>query len=157
MARRRKFQWIDNLNTAPIVVAAGAVSTTTQITEAELENLGGGVTLMRVVGDIIPLCSTVATNGAVTFALFTFEQYTGSVAPTDWSLNDTYQGRRLLGTWLWRADQLANRAGVPRSIHVDLRTKRKLGQGIAVSLAVENHASQPIDFVAHLRLLLLLP
>ena len=54
MPRRRRTQWIDNLIDTEVLVAGGTISTTTQVSEGELENLGGGMTLIRVIGDLLP-------------------------------------------------------------------------------------------------------
>ncbi len=157
MSRRRKTQWIDALSSTEVAVAGGAISNVTQVTEAELENLGGGMTLVRVIGDILPRVR--ASGGAVvqaTFNLFMFEPYAGGVQPTVWDI-DTYQRRSMLGTWMWRDAGVANQAGVPRSIHVDLRTKRKIGQGERIELATATTGTGGVSFFSHLRFLFLLP
>ncbi len=155
---RRKTQWIDNIATAAQSVSSGSVTNSTEISEAEIENVGGGATLIRVVGDICPVTTSTATTGSVTFALWLFAQYTGAVAPTlaAWALNDTYQRKYLLGTWMWRPAGVVG-AGIPRSLHIDLRTKRKLGQGLALTLSIGNHTGASMSFTSHLRYLLLLP
>ena len=157
MARRRRTQWIDALATTEIAVAGGAIDNTTQVSEAELENMGGGMTLVRVIGDILP--RVCASGGAVvqaTFNLFVFEPYAGGVAPTAWDV-DTYQRKSLLGTWMWRDGGVANQLGAPRSIHVDLRTKRKIGQGERIELATATGGTGGVSYFSHLRFLFLLP
>jgi len=156
MARRRRFQWIDALVSSPIAVAGaaapGTISNQTIISEVELENVGGGATMMRVVGDII--LRATAGNPVFTYALWVFPAYVGSVQPTDWD-NDTFQRADMLGTWTVQAP-VADRISIVR---VDLRTKRKLGQGVQVQLAIQNHsiAGNDASIAFHLRSLLLLP
>ena len=157
MARRRRTQWIDALSSTEVVVAAGAIDNTTQVSETELENMGGGMTLLRVIGDILPRVR--ASGGAVVqaqFTLFVFEPYAGGVAPTAWDV-DTYQRKSMLGTFMWRDAGVANQAGVPRSIHVDLRTKRKIGQGERIELATSTTGTGGTSYFSHLRFLFLLP
>ena len=83
MSRRRRFQWVDAIEATYIAIAGavapGTIVTNTIITEAELENVGGGATLIRVVGDIV----TQETVGVpvVTYTLAIMEQFAGATSP----------------------------------------------------------------------------
>ena len=157
MARRRKFQWVDAIVATPVALvgaaAPGTLVSSTIITENELENVGGGATLMRVVGQIIT--GELQNKPVVTHTLFVFENYVGSALPADWD-NDTFQRAGVLGTWMVFP---GSNTLLTVSTEVDLRTKRKLGQGVTVLLHSQNHAiaNQDAEFVFHLRCLLLLP
>ena len=157
MARRRKTQWIDGLVTSNVAVAGaaapGTVVDTTMLAEAELENIGGGGTLIRVVGDLI--FRRTAGAPVVTAVLFVAQNYVGAVNPTDWDV-DAFQREENLGSWM--------SAGMDTTLswdrhHIDLRTKRKLTQGVTVQLAVQNHsvAANDLNFNCHFRFLILLP
>ena len=157
MARgRRRFQWIDAIQTTEVVLngaaAPGTIINETILSEAELENVGGGGTLIRVVGDI-QVKRTLGTP-VITASLFVREAYAGSVSPSDWTA-DTFQRRDMLGTWMFGGN--VNTAAMYRVI--DLRTKRKLGQGVDVLLAFQNHsvAGSDATYWFHLRALLMLP
>ncbi len=158
MSRRRRYQWIDAIQTSAITLngaaAPGTVSDQTIIGEAELENIGGGATLMRVVGDIW-VRRLAGTAPIVTATLFNLQGYGSAVAPADWQ-QDEFQRTANLGSWLW---MVGSTDGLTVHQSIDLRTKRKLGQGILTVLAVQNHsvAGENVSFVFHLRCLLLLP
>ncbi len=158
MSRRRRYQWIDAIQTTAVALvgaaAPGTVSDQTIIGEAELENIGGGATLLRVVGDIW-LRRTQGTAPVVTGTLFNLQGYGSAVAPIDWQ-QDEFQRTANLGSWLWMVGS-TDALTIHQSI--DLRTKRKLGQGILTVLAMQNHsiATNDAEFVFHLRCLLLLP
>ena len=156
MSRKRRYQWIDAIQATEIAVvgaaAPGTIVNTGIVLETELENVGGGATLIRVVGDI--WMRTLLGVPIATFSLYLQEAYAGAIAPTDWD-TDTFQRRDMLGTWMLTAI-----AGQTLGhVAVDLRTKRKMGQGVALDLAAQNHsiAGQDMRFVFHLRALLLLP
>ena len=155
MPSRRRFQWIDNIEQDVLSIAAGAVLNTDQVSEAEIENLGGAMTLTRVVGSITPLSGATPT-ARFSLALFVFNTYVGAVPPTDW-VNDTFQRSNLLGAWWWSSAGVASGAGIPRSFQIDLRTKRKLGQGVKIVLAVQNHGGATGTYTSHFRFLMQLP
>ena len=158
MASRRRYQWIDAIvssETALVGAAApGTIIEDAIVLESELENIGGGATLMRVVGDIW-IRRTAGTAPIVSHTLFVAQQFVGIVQPTDW-VGDTFQNKMVLGTWL---SMVGSTDGLTVHHRVDLRTKRKLGQGVAVLLASQNHsiATNDTAYVFHLRCLLLLP
>ncbi len=157
MASRRRTQWIDAIDSTGFSVAGaaapGTIVSTSLVTEGELENLGGGVTLLRVIGDIWTR-RTAGTAPVITHTLFQRQAYAGQVNPTDWA-NDEFQRVNMLGTWMHvpGTDVLIVRE------RVDLRTKRKFGQGVALTLETQNHsiANQDVFVTLHLRMLLLLP
>ncbi len=150
MARRT--QWIDSLITTPQTVAATAVSTNAVVTEAEIENLGGGTTLVRVIGDIV--MARTASTPVASANLYIQDTYLGSAAPTSW-VQDTYQRQNLLWTRLWFGTSAIVQDQMP--MWVDLRSKRKVTQGQLVNLAIENYGDGALTFVMHLRCLFLLP
>ena len=156
MATKRRYQWIDSVVSTEVAVAGaaapGTVVSTGVVLEQELENIGGGATLIRVVGDL-----WLRNNAGVTVTtqtLYILQAFVGGVSPTDWT-NDTFQRKDMLGTWMTYMT-----AAEPVVHHkIDLRTKRKVGQGVAIDLATQNHSlgGNDISFVFHLRALLLLP
>ena len=157
MARRRRYQWVDAAEFTPIAIAGAAAPGTlvqnTIILESELENVGGGATLIRVVGEIIT--GEVLGKPVVSHTLFVFNNYAGAALPVDWD-NDVFQRSDVLGTWTHFPGSNTLFTVQER---IDLRTKRKLGQGVSVILHSQNHAiaAQDAEFVFHLRCLLLLP
>ncbi len=155
MAGKRRYQWIDAFQDGVTTVTTGAIVNQTVVSEAELENVGGAATLIRVVGTILPLAAATASARGV-FVLFVLQTYGGAVAPTVWN-NDTFQRKQNLGSWFWRDAGIASQPGIPRVISIDLRTKRKLGQGEAITLATQNSGSgQSLSFSFHIRALLLI-
>ena len=158
MASRRRYQWIDAIVTTEVALvgaaAPGTIIEEAILLETELENIGGGGTLIRVVGDIWAR-RTQGTAPILTSTLFVAQQHVGVVQPTDW-VQDTFQNKFVLGTWL---GMVGSTDALTVHFKVDLRTKRKLGQGVAVFMAMQNHslANQDIAYVFHLRCLLLLP
>ncbi len=157
MARRRRFQWIDSITSGYVAlagaVAPGTIVNSAIITEAELENVGGGATLIRVVGDIIT--QEVVGVPVVTHTLFIQQAFAGAGFPADWD-GDTFQRADVLGTWMHGPC-----SNTLFTVHerIDLRTKLKLGQGIELDLASQNHSVATNDaiFIFHLRFLLMLP
>ncbi len=160
MPRRRRFQWIDSVSTTPTAIAGaaapGTIITQVVITEAEMENLGGGATLIRTVGSV--WLSATAGRPVVTGALYLQENYAGSVPPTDWGINDTWQRKELLGSWMYWS-RVGVGEDVTREWKVDLRAKRKLTQGQSLDFIFQNHsvATNDVEIVAHFRCLLMLP
>ncbi len=152
---KRKWQWIDNIESALISVGATSIVNTTQVSEAEIENLGGAMTLTRVVGTICPVAGSTP-SARLSYALHVLQSYAGAVAPTSW-VNDTFQRLDMLGCWWWTGAGVASGPGIPRAIHVDLRTKRKIGQGVQIELAVENFGGFTCTYTSHLRFLMQLP
>ena len=157
MASRRRTQWIDaiastsqNINGA---AAPGTVFSNLLVGEAEMENLGGGVTLLRVIGDIWTR-RIAGTAPVVTHTLFMNQAFAGAVDVVDWN-NDAFQRKQMLGTWMHipGTDVLIVRE------RVDIRTKRRFGQGERFTLESQNHsiAGENVNMTFHLRMLLLLP
>ena len=158
MARRRKFQWIDAIQSTLFNVvgaaAPGTVVSNAIVAETEVENVGGGATLMRVVGDIF--WRSTAGTPVATATLFLFQPYLGAARPTDWD-NDTFQRATVLGTWM--AATVTGGSETMTHTRIDLGTKRKLTQGMELDLEIQNHSTAGNDFAVafHLRALLLLP
>ena len=158
MARRRRAQWIDAIDTTfnntvlAGAAAPGTIVNTTILSEAELENIGGGGTLIRTIGEII--VRRTAGAPVITCALFMAQNFTGAVAPTDWDA-DTFQREQQLGSWMVAADSTLSFV----RLAIDLRSKRKLTQGMTMQLAAQNHAVAANDasLIYHLRCLVLLP
>ena len=158
MARRRRYQWIDAVDFTQTSTAANALGSFDQVTEAEIENLGGGLVLERIVG------SLVVTNGAVGrgqygVALWTSETFAGASLPTAAALQqpDFYQRKEMLWTGYGCVQTGADfDFGVPRVHHIDWRSKRKMGQGMKISLLVAP-VSNAVRSSFHLRYLFVLP
>ncbi len=157
MARRRRTQWIDAINTGPITVlgaiAPGTLNEETMVSEGEMENIGGGATLIRTVGEIWTLQSVGAP--AFTHTLFLAQNFVGATFPADWDA-DAFQRQQVLGTWMGLLDAGSNRS---YRHSIDLRSKRKLTQGLSLTLSTQNHrtAGHDLQYAFHLRMLLLLP
>ena len=99
MGKRRRYQWIDAIDLAQTSIAAGTVSQQGLLTEAEIENVGGGATLERIVGSIIVTAGSVG-RGQLHMGLFLLETYAGATIPTAAALAspDTYQRKDCLWT-----------------------------------------------------------
>ena len=155
MARRRT-QWIDAIQSSFVVlagaVAPGTVIETSLLTEAEIENLGGGLTLLKVIGDIVAV--RTAGTPVLTFTLYFRQQYAGAVGVPDWD-NDAFQRKAMVGTWMTTVQVQDATARLP----IDLRSKRKIGQGVSLVLAAQNHsaAANDANYAFHLRALVALP
>ncbi len=157
MARsRRRTQWIDAIQTTSVTLsgaaAPGTVLDTTMISEAEMENVGGGATLLRTIGDI--WTTRVAGSPVVTHTLFLAQNFPGAVGIADWD-QDAFQREQMLATWLVTPVQNPNAL---RTM-VDIRSKRKLTQGVTLQLSSQNHSvvGNDVVFAFHLRFLILLP
>jgi len=154
--RRRKTQWIDSIQSTYVTLAGaagvGTIVSSTLLTEDELENVGGGATLIRIIGDI--WTQQTAASPIVTHTVFQQPNYPGATAPVDW-LEDAFQRKQMLGTYMVAPDAALT------NIHtkLDLRTKRVMTQGIALTLESQNHTPAGNDsrFAFHFRMLLLLP
>ncbi len=155
---KRRYQWIDAIDMGQTSIAAGGFSNQDVLTEAELENVGGGATLERIVGTII-VTAGAATRGQLAMGIFVVETYAGATLPTAASMlaPDTYQRKDCLWTGIGITQADADFSfSVPRVHHVDWRSKRKMTQGTKVTLlsAVVSSAMR-VNF--HLRFLLALP
>ena len=158
MARsKRQTQWIDTIQSAVQsiagAVAPGTIDSNVMILESEAENVGGGGTVSRIVGDI--WVARTAGAPVVTATVMVFDTYVGAALPTDWD-NDTFQRRAVMWTAMWVLNSTTD--GFQRRT-LDVRTKRKLGQGQRLTLEIQNHgtAGNDAQFAFHLRSLLLLP
>ena len=157
MANRRRTQWIDAIDATGFSIAGaaapGTIVSNLLVGEAEMENVGGGATLLRVIGDIWTRRSA-GTAPTVTHTLFMNQAFAGAVDVVDWN-NDAFQRPQMLGTWMYvpGTDVLIVRE------RVDIRTKRKLMQGNRLTLEFQNHAlaGENVFVSFHLRMLLLLP
>ena len=154
---RRRTQWIDAIvstgQTIAGAAAPGTIVANTIISETEMEQYGGAATLIRVIGDIFT--RRAAGVAVITHTLFLLENYAGATAPTDWA-NDEFQRKDVLGNYM--AVLPSDSSGMVHE-RIDLRTKRKLGQGQSLQLASQNHsiAGQDAVLYFHLRCLVLLP
>ena len=155
MANKRRTQWIDAIQATAIAVngaaAPGTINEQAILTEGELENLGGGATLLRLVGDIWIRSS--AGNSVITTSFYLNQQYAGAASVADWN-QDAYQRLAYLGGYMTEAT-----VGLTQRVMVDLRTKRKMGQGIALTMAFQNHniGGNDARVIFHVRALLMLP
>ena len=155
MARKRRTQWIDSLATSEIAVAGaaapGTINEQVLVDEAEIENVGGAATVTRIVGSIT-LQRTLGSP-VLSIAIWLGSAFVGAANPTDWD-QDTYQRSRVL----WTYQTLLTTDPANRQLTVDIRTQRKLGQGVALQMSVQNHsiANHNAEFTFHLRSLLLL-
>ncbi len=154
--RRRKTQWIDSIIstefTLPGAAAPGTVDNRTLLSETEIENVGGGSVLTRIVGDI-GLRAAGADTPVVTASVMLFSNFVGSTFISDYD-GDAFQRQGMLWT----------RMGLPIAgdavrWFVDWRANRKMTQGMTLQLALQNHSLAGIDaeIIFHLRMLILLP
>ena len=155
MAKRRT-RWIDTVSTTPVALAGAAAPGTvideSILPENELETLGTGATLIRVVGHIH--LSSLLIDPVVTAALWFAPNYAGAVFPVDW-LNDVFERQSVIWTGLWRPKATKH----SNVTVIDIRAKRKVSPGQSLILSMQNHspAGSDAEYVYHLRSLLLLP
>jgi len=124
-----------------------------------MENIGGGGTLERIVGTIVVSSGTV-NRAQLLMGIFLFDVFAGSGFPTAAALQvtDTYQRKDCL----WTGVAIAPNGGidfgvcVPRVHHVDWRSRRKLGQGLALNL-MSTAVINVMRVSFHLRMLVSLP
>ena len=158
MARgRRRTQWVDailsDVTTIAGAAAPGTLVEQSIVTEVEMENIGGGATVIRIIGDIWTLQSAGAP--VVTHTLYLRQEYQGVTSVSDW-VNDAFQRTEVMATWMVALDSGSSQA---HHTMVDIRSKRKLRQGISLLLSSQNHriAGHDATYLFHLRCLLLLP
>ena len=152
MAKRRT-QWSDTVQSTVTAVAGIAQSDETLVTEDEFENVGGGATITRIVGELWIHASLAAP--VTGWAIWLKSVYTGATSPDLWD-NDTFQREAVMATgWYMSGGHTQER--LQRYV-IDVRTKRKVGQGRALLLSFQNYiASTTIQYTFHIRTLLLLP
>ncbi len=154
--RKRRTQWIDSIQSTEFTIlgaaAPGTVDDRTLLSEAEIENVGGGAVLTRIVGDIA-LRAAGADTPVTTASIMLFSNFVGSTFIVDYDA-DAFQRQGMLWT----------RIGLPTAgdavrWFVDWRANRKMTQGMTLQLALQNHSVAGIDVevIFHLRMLILLP
>ena len=155
MAKRRT-QWIDTIQTARPSVAGLSMSHVDLVSESDFENLGGGVTIVRLVGELWFSGEAVADAPTVAWAIWLAAEYAGSANPTILD-NDFFQRQRVMHTGMYFRDGTDDHTWYKKDI--DIRGKRKVGQGQALKLSFENFAlgAQAFVYGYHIRTLLLLP
>ncbi len=157
MAQRRRTRWIDSLLTSRTALAGaaapGTIIDSVLMTETEIESLGDGATLIRIVGDIWTCDS--AGDPVVSHNIWLSPAYAGIVLIADWE-QDAYERTSMLGTWMVVPD---SNTALCKHTRVDLRSKRKLSPGTQLTLSSQNYAIANNDATIsfHLRMLLLLP
>ena len=156
MSSSRRTQWIDAVETTRVALngaaAPGTINNDILIGENEVENVGGNVTLLRTVGDL--WIQRNAGNAVVTATMFLGQAFAGAVQPTDWN-QDAFQRRENLYSWM----VVGSASDEGSHIVVDVRTKRKIGQGQSLYLSLQNHsiAGNDARYAFHFRHLILLP
>ena len=158
MARKRRTRWIDAISTDAIAlagaVAPGTVVNRTLLTEAELETIADGATLIRTVGSV----NMIRTAGSpvVTLALWFAPNYPAAVFPADWT-QDVFEREKVFQTEMWHMNLGSNSQGSHRMF--DVRSKRRVSPGQVCLGSFQNHsvAGNDAQFTYHLRFLMLLP
>ena len=159
MGKRRRYQWIDAIEfTNAASVAANGLGNADIVSETEIENLGGGITLERIVGSIIVTAGSVG-RAQYAVALMVIETYAGATLPNVASFNtpDLYQRKDNLWSSHGRIETSQDFAfGVPRTFQIDWRSRRKMSQGQKITLFVQPQ-SNAVRYTYHLRMLFALP
>ncbi len=153
---RRRTRWVDFVQTDQIALigaaAPGTLNNLEVVSEAELETIGDGATLVRVVGHIflIRTAGTPVLTGCLWFA----DAFVGATRPIDWN-QDAFERKSNMWSFLYASSVQSNSA----RFDVDIRTKRKVSAGDTLLLSLQNHSlvNNDVNFVAHLRFLMLLP
>ena len=154
MARRkpRRTQWIDAIiNVSVVQIGGPTISSHVIVSEAEIENLGGAATITRVVGSIN--VRSILLDTIFSAMIWVNSSFVGAGLPIVLDADIFQRSRNMWSDYKWQAvgDDTYKR-------EVDIRTQRKLGQGVDVLLTVENAnvVGNTLEFVYHLRMLLLL-
>ena len=155
MAKRRT-QWIDTIETSRPTLAGQALAHIDIVSEADFENLGGGVTIVRIVGEMWFSGPALDDSPTVAWAIWLAAEFSGSGNP-DILNNDFFQCQRVMSTGMFLQNGRDDDQYV--KMDVDIRGKRKVGQGQALKLSFENFAlsGQVFEYAYYLRTLLLLP
>ena len=125
-----------------------------------------GMTVVRMIVDLIAVPSTLSTaigimNISVAIMVADQEQFAASVFPDPNTVND-----RPVGGWMWRhrmfvQDHTTGGAVTEiAKVHVDLRSKRKIGHGELVLLGdatLSSGSAFSVDVFGWIRTLVLLP
>ena len=147
---KRRTVWKDAIAPAN-TLAATTVVEEILLAEADIESLGSGVTVTRIVGSLSLHFAAGVTN-VVAAAIWVRPTYLGAAAPT--SLNiDFFERSRTM----WTMQRMIDPADDTTLVPIDIRTQRKLGSGVELDLVIENKSAQIVTFAYHLRSLVLLP
>ena len=153
---KRKTTWDPTFQSSRQVLngaaAPGVVVDEVILAESDIESKYRGATLIRVVGDVI--FEAVGGDPVISVVLWFAQAYAGFVRPADWA-NDELDTRNVIMSWLVMPDA----SNVDGHIHVDVRSKRKLGGNTQLLMSIQNHAIAGNDarYVYMLKSLLLLP
>ena len=148
-AAKRRTVWKDAIAETG-ALAATTVSGEILLAESDIEGLGSGVTVTRVVGSI-SLSYAAGVANVVSGMLWVAPVYSGATTP---SLSiDTFERNRTM----WTFQRVIDLADDTTLIMVDVRTQRKLGSGVALELILDNKAANALTYSYHLRSLVLLP
>ena len=152
----RKTKWVDAVQTGalalPGAAAPGFVVNSGIVTEAEAEDFGRP-TVIRIVGDMY--FEWTQGRPVITATIFRAFAYVGATNPTDWD-QDTFENPMVMATRMFYLSGSTNEIA---HWSLDVRTKRILGPGHGLNLAIQNHsiANHDANYAYHLRALLLLP
>jgi len=146
---RRRTVWKDS------IIANGALAGTTVVAnpllaETDIEGLGSGVTVTRIVGDLF-LTYAVGVANVISGAIWVTPQFGGVGVPA--LVIDFFERSRVMWTMQRQIDLADDTTRVP----IDIRTQRKLGSGVALDLVLDNKSVNALTFSFHLRALVLLP
>lgn len=164
MARsnRRRLRWYDIAANRTVLASAagGSIAQEILLTETQIEELGGGMTLMRIIGDIY--LSRVGTAPVVQMVIVAqhaqaaASKVAGYYGPAN--VEDNAEEMGTLWNRLW-ADVDLSFSGT--HVPVDIRRRIKLQQGMEVALYLENWtlsaAADNASYLYHLRCLVALP
>ena len=153
---KRTTTWDIALDTSftslPGAVAPGTIVNVTTLGESAIESKYRGGTLIRIVGDIVVV--RTAGTPVVSFVIWFAGAYSGFTFPIDWGF-DELERNNVLMSWMSAVETSMQ----TWRIAVDVRSKRKLGAGVSLQLAVQNHSAATNDcsFAYTLKHLILMP
>ena len=147
---KRRTVWKDSISPAQ-TLAATTITEEVLLAESDIEALGSGVTVTRIVGTLSISAVAGATN-IVAAAVWLTPAYSGRGIPSALSI-DFFERSRTM----WTLQRMIDLADDTTHVPIDIRTQRKLGSGVSLDMIVENKSANVITFAYHLRCLVLLP
>jgi len=154
MARGRKTKWIDSIQTDLQTLAGaadpGTLANLVMVSSVETQN-AQGATIVKVVGQLI--LRQFEGVPVITAALHVESPQSSS--EDDWTALAFQQRAGIMWTGIW----VGTTALPVVVIDLNVRTKRVVNHGGELILSLQNHsaASNSVQYVFHLRTLLLLP
>jgi len=154
MARsRRRSIWLDQFTVVEQVISGGSGAVNDElVTSSVIEGLGGNATIIRIVGTV-SLRSLTARPTVLGF-IWVAPSYASATLPTIVATDEIARMRTM-----WTVYRNMDLADDTVHIPIDIRTQRKLGQGVRVVFSYQNlsMAGNDASVSYHFRSLILLP